>query len=135
MTQETELPALPVPWSYVYEWRTWLGVHHSLSASPYNGQPPTVATPVYTAQQLIAAVLAESERQWQSIETAPKDGTRVLLANVGGCWIGEWGPVAVSGYRFDEPWRTSMLNHKHIQGNARYDPPTHWMPLPPPQEA
>lgn len=64
---------------------------------------------------------------WQPIETAPKDGTRVLIAsgtdvvlaffdNNAGMWCENeydnlwWGPT----------------------DTARYDGPTHWMPLPAP---
>ncbi len=37
----------------------------------------------------------------------------------------------------DTPRRTVMLNHWHIEDKQRrYEPPTHWMPLPtPPKEA
>lgn len=69
---------------------------------------------------------------WQPIETAPKGGvvSHVLLANAGGIWIAKWQPVAISGYRFDQPWQSCMLNHYHIDSVNRYMPPTHWMPLP-----
>lgn len=68
---------------------------------------------------------------WQPIETAPKDGAQYILVTAGrGAWIAHWCPVSVSGYRFDQPWRSVMLNHNHIAPTARYLPPTHWMPLP-----
>ncbi len=70
--------------------------------------------------------------EWQPIETAPKDGAYIQVANAGGVWIAHWMPVAVSGYRFDDPWRSCMLNHYHIPERARYGKPTHWAPLPPP---
>lgn len=71
---------------------------------------------------------------WQPIESAPKDGTYILVSNpaAGGSWVAHWFPVAVSGYKFDQPWRSVMLNHWHIPEKTRYVPPTHWMPLPPP---
>jgi hypothetical protein len=61
---------------------------------------------------------------WQSIETAPKDGTRVLLHHphaedetvVAGFW-GEWGGAGPC-------WITD-----HAEGWLN---PTHWMPLPAP---
>lgn len=71
--------------------------------------------------------------EWQPIETAPKDGLQYILVTAGrGVWVAHWCPVAPSGYRFDQPWRSVMLNHYHIAPTARYLPPTHWMPLPPP---
>ncbi len=51
---------------------------------------------------------------WQTIETAPKDGTRILIfCGSHACtFVGQW-----------------------IKGQwvgARYNTPTHWMPLPEP---
>lgn len=65
---------------------------------------------------------------WQPIETAPKDGTAILLGSRGGSWIGKWLPVYVSGYRPDNPWSSLMLNHDHM--GEKWCVPTHWMPLP-----
>ena len=72
--------------------------------------------------------------QWQPIETAPKDGTSILVSN--GRWrdIAYWaafarfnnitdsmdvGP-AWCGRDCDDPYYSYALD------------PTHWMPLPPP---
>ncbi len=70
--------------------------------------------------------------EWKPIESAPKDGTYVLLGNRYGAWIAAYGSTAVSGYKFDNPWRSVMLNHRHMERRER--PycliPTHWMPLP-----
>ena len=91
------------------------------SAEPYIGQ----------LDAAIAALQAEPQG-WMPIETAPKDeATYFLATNGSGVWVAHWQPVAGSGYRFDNPWRTVMLNHWHIEDKQRrYDPPTHWMPLP-----
>ena len=69
---------------------------------------------------------------WQPIETAPRDAMTYFLATNGsGVWVAHWNPVATSGYRFEKPWRSAMLNHWHIKDEAlRHGPPTHWMPLP-----
>lgn len=62
--------------------------------------------------------------EWQPIETAPKDGTRVLLFRRGwaesvsvGWWGGLWETWNVAG------GITSEFVH-----------PTHWMPIPEPPE-
>ena len=68
--------------------------------------------------------------EWKSIETAPKDGTAILLGSRGGSWIGKWLPVYVSGYQPENPWSSLMLNHDHM--GEKLCKPTHWMPLPPP---
>lgn len=69
---------------------------------------------------------------WQTIESAPRDGTYILVSNpeAGGAWVAKWGPIAVSGYSFDDPWRSMMLNHRHLPFPGRAQHPTHWMPLP-----
>ncbi len=72
---------------------------------------------------------------WHDIASAPKDGTAIMLRNEGGAWIGKWQSIAASGYTFDQPWRSLMLNHYHIPVSHRYLPPTHWMPLPPAPDA
>ena len=69
---------------------------------------------------------------WQPIETAPKDGTRIVVANKCGSWIAEYRPVYQSGFKPRNPWQSMMLNHDHMTaGWAKRDYlPTHWMPLP-----
>ena len=63
---------------------------------------------------------------WQPIETAPRDGTRVLISCVGECGT-EWMYVAwCKGIR----WRLiERKDRSYIEVN---DQPTHWMPLPEP---
>ena len=85
----------------------------------------------------LSARVAELEAaQWKAIETAPRDGSYFLAANGVGVWVAHWKEFATSGYRFDNPVRSVMLNHWHIAGKDRqYLPPTHWKPLPPPPGA
>lgn len=57
--------------------------------------------------------------RWQPIETAPKDGTSVLLWWNGSMFVGAWG--------------TGEENKGWYSGED-YVPATNWMPLPnPPQ--
>ena len=80
------------------------------------------------------AAAAHAQRQplsaWQPIETAPKDGSYFLACNAHGVWVAHHQAVAVSGYKFDNPWQSVMLNHWHMPKAHRYDPATHWAPLP-----
>lgn len=78
-----------------------------------------------------ALLASETQHQWQPIETAPKDGTDVLL----------WCAGAM------EPSYALIASWVDFKGEApdgwcdastgRYNdgcPPTHWMPLPSPPE-
>lgn len=66
--------------------------------------------------------------EWQDIETAPKDGTNVILA-VAGCeesaeahWNGEHWVGCSSEVEYTDPYdNVGVFEH-----------PTHWMPLPKP---
>lgn len=75
------------------------------------------------------------EENWQTIETAPKDGTYVLVATEHGSWVAKYEAVFQSGFKPDNPWRSMMLNHDHINREYRTWRPTHWMPLPKPPTA
>lgn len=80
---------------------------------------------------------------WQPIETAPKDGTEIILGwDIASVWIvrsGWWEDgfdMIEGGYDEEcEGWwsyRHSVTQEK-LDG---YDNPTHWMPLPkPPKES
>ena len=74
--------------------------------------------------------------EWQQIETAPKDGTKVLIVN-------DEGAMAVAGYveQWDE--RTEFVRkakdgdvYRTVRDECGYWDtdsaycPTHWMPLP-----
>ena len=77
---------------------------------------------------------------WQPIETAPKDGTWMLVACGwhrededadldDWCRIVRWaGEERYKGY----PWATMDPEGIEIGGTIRENIPTHWMPLPPP---
>ena len=60
-------------------------------------------------------------REWQPIETAPKDGTRVIL-------FVKCGDQCVAGWNDDfDMWQ--------LVGDQFTRTPTHWMPLPEPPHA
>lgn len=70
--------------------------------------------------------------KWRPIETAPKDGTLILLS--GGelkrAYIGKRGRTeTINGY--DEFWWAEDYNSTY---GCRKVHPTHWMPLPEPPE-
>ena len=60
--------------------------------------------------------------EWKKIESAPKDGTKIMIWAPGRAvhvakWDNHWGE------RGDKWWRVP-------EGGYWFDPPTHWMPLP-----
>lgn len=62
--------------------------------------------------------------EWQPIETAPKDGSDVLVYSQYGTY------VAAYEDRDIEWWHVS--DGKHDPRPLRGPSPSHWMPLPPP---
>lgn len=70
---------------------------------------------------------------WQPIETAPKDGTAILLCDEeSGKWDNQQWSSCVVGWwdTDDEPeWRDN--GDMGCNGQCEYEP-THWMPLPEP---
>lgn len=90
----------------------------------------------------LRAQLAEKEREWKPIETAPKDNeTEIILARgnrvTAGCWM-EW-EERCSEYHAS----TGVYLGESLQGGGAMwmsqdggfteeEPPTHWMPLPAP---
>lgn len=68
--------------------------------------------------------------EWQPIETAPKDGTTVLLLILGVVIEGSWGRNACLFW--DVAWLPSHGCGCCTHPNPE---PTHWMPLPPPPGA
>jgi hypothetical protein len=68
---------------------------------------------------------------WQPIESAPKDGTYVLVTN--GVAQASWVAKFVGERAFIEnPWMSMMLNLWHSPVRYFSTIPTHWMPLPAP---
>lgn len=80
--------------------------------------------------------------EWQPIDTAPKDGTRILLANPNGIYLGYWNPEFESewdeinqcsipvGQWTDDTIRSFSYEELQVLENL-----THWMLLPdPPKE-
>ena len=78
--------------------------------------------------RLLSLALRGAETQWRPIEEAPKDGRRVFLGNEKGCWMGEYLERYQSGFRPEQPWKSAMLNHRHMPSEASWTP-THFIPL------
>lgn len=108
-----------------------------------------VARIAFLTEQLEAARRNAREAEaclgegWQPIETAPRDGTEIILGwDIASVWIirsGWWedgfDPIEGGYDEEDEGWwsyRHSVTQEK-LDG---YDNPTHWMPMPePPKES
>jgi len=96
-----------------------------------------VETACEVAASRVGAPPPASPSGWQPIETAPKDGTDVLLARKDGVDIGSWQEAQPDGFEsgvivdpgLPEGW------YGYLGFSPFDDPPTHWMPLPvPPAE-
>lgn len=64
--------------------------------------------------------------KWQPIETAPKDGTSILLYTAYGVVEGFWG--------WSEWQQTVICSNYDMSSTCFECQPTHWMPLPNPPE-
>ena len=75
--------------------------------------------------------------EWQPIETAPKDGTRILIARAGedsdDIEITEWCSLEDFDWEHieGEMWRKKPLPPREFWNGNGYRA-THWMPLPEP---
>ncbi len=65
---------------------------------------------------------------WQDIETAPKDGTSIILHDEDG-WVGE----ALYDEDRRDGWYAAVYGTTLIW-DGKIDNPIHWMPLPAPPE-
>ena len=82
----------------------------------------------------------EKARQWQPIETAPKDGTRIIVCAMKdvsaylereNSKLGYWGRKVIGPFVFQVYWSG---NYWQADGFAIALDPQHWMPLPEPPE-
>ncbi|ANW00657.1 hypothetical protein [Bradyrhizobium icense] len=80
---------------------------------------------VCVVNELEALRASVEQQQWRPVETAPKDGTRILAFS----HHGAKGPVmSITWWRREED-RKGYVGWGEF--NTTYWPPTHWMPLPP----
>lgn len=112
-------PELPEAVAYTYQNR-YTDQHYLTwrkSDGGKNWNPLFGATQMQAHYQ--AGVAAGRAMEWQPIETAPKDGTKVLAV------LNRRIMDAFATPRNDGPaiWTFGMWSGEHIQ-------PTHWMPLP-----
>ena len=107
-----------------------------------------VAIPAAGYAELVSRIRAlESASQpgggeWQLIETAPKDGTEIILAKgervTEGLWVGDRWPTASEYHgttgEYLGQYETGECIEAHWMsfdgGFSEEDQPSHWMPLP-----
>lgn len=115
----------PVAWRWV-----WKSRPDDIDGWCYTNTPPLypnkqIIEPLYTAPQ--------PAMSWQPIETAPKDGTDILIYSKGNMavvwWAREWDGEEIP--ESEQAWY--VWDGKDALYGARRDlqNPTHWMPLPP----
>lgn len=68
--------------------------------------------------------------EWQPIETAPRDGTAILGFNHH-CFVTAWRTLYTTALRGEKAswWDTKYPTGEHMEFQ-----PTHWMPLPKPDD-
>lgn len=136
-----EAPQAPVQAVEVTEAMIQAGVDASGMGTSYRHPRDVVAAVLRAAlaslPQAAPAAAGEAVAQpvgagWQPIETAPKDGTYILVGSAEDCgsWVASYVPIYQSGYVPANPWQCMMLNCDHLprdrKGALR---PTHWKPL------
>lgn len=86
------------------------------------------------APEIIRSLLQalEAERGWRTIESAPKDGTKMLLNHGGLVCRGWW--EAQKYHKKPRPYWDSDRGFMGVQWHRDHQP-THWMPLPTPPAA
>jgi hypothetical protein len=77
-----------------------------------------------------AELMAALKAKWQPIETAPKDGTEVLIYGLAWEDAQRGNYYAVAAF-LDGAWRDSP---EDVDDGWEMNSPTHWMPLPTPPE-
>ncbi|SEB72509.1 hypothetical protein SAMN05216178_2015 [Pseudomonas saponiphila] len=98
----------------------------------------------YDIWEALCERFGQPAEQWQPIETAPKDGTEIILRKgdriTAGAWI-EWSNSAAEFhattgvYLGDVEYESGADWSSWDGGFRRDDWPTHWQPLPiPPQQ-
>jgi Protein of unknown function (DUF551) len=77
----------------------------------------------------------KSAVEWQPIETAPKDGSAILLYSPKhGTVEGGWDQVDGGGHPENGPSIYWWASRYVVFEDGPYDAPTHWMPLPAPPD-
>jgi len=69
------------------------------------------------------------EEKWRPIESAPKDGTHVLLFWNDEVLTGHWWPRGKVQYGAKGNWTKDRFG---LGSTAHWSAPTHWQPLPKP---
>lgn len=108
----------------------------AITARGLDGAPVTIANGVYSRSRLDAIAIIRSltppASAWREIETAPKDGSFVLLFSPkGGRQIAFYEERTILGH----PAWFAPIEEQRVGGGAYTYDPTHWQPLPSPPEA
>ena len=78
---------------------------------------------------ITAALEAMAEDGWRPIESAPRDGEEILLAEL--CNNGEWERGQAYWCVRENKWYEQNTHYTDFHDRS-WDTPTHWMPLPQP---
>ena len=132
------MPVKPVPMKPTKAW----AVVNKISGccievfQPLDTRADAKETAMLAGDERLARVTIAEGDGWLPIETAPKDGTKLLLASSKDkpwVWCGYWSDDKESNQFGEEGWvdgATSRNELFYVMTNA-----THWQPLPAPPKA
>jgi len=108
-------------------------IRDALEIIEKHSEPGTMA---YIQARRALALLPQSPEGmgWQPIETAPKDGTPILILDMNGesIEITEWCTHKWTDYEHVEGELYRKVETESTYWNGNGHRATHWMPLPPP---
>lgn len=120
---------------YVKHWQIYGPSFHTDTANDHDLSDMKYVVAAQPKHILSLLDNIESE-EWKPIETAPKDGTKILTFNGnGGGYNGMSGEGEIKGDIAVSCWDDDKWMLPHCCDGVSYNEPTHWKPLPAPPRA
>lgn len=130
--QQVPSPSYDELWQAMQDVETWAATLPTFSVVEEGGFEACVSN-IIRAIKLAAAPQVPAVPQWLPIETAPKDGSHLILACNGESFIGFWFELPFKEFRdvdgFYVGQQDAEANWLRIADGDQCEP-THWMPLP-----
>ncbi len=136
-----DLPLLSPPRAGMTDWRevakeTAISIQSALSDIDANRTEKAIRLLQRTAEFIEEGLTEptllmepiQGPREWETMETAPKDGTQILCFGFGRQSVGKWNDDRHA--RKPRPYWSTELDRALGDSWARANQPTHWMHLP-----